>query len=443
LEWIRSLCLDAEIGRQVVNFPVALADGKSVQIPGRLLADNSDSSKLLGAVRQILTTILGVPQAKLVFGARRSPTISVQFNEGTQTKTINLQSLSAGQTGLFTLFCSILRDSDMTKSGFISTEDIRGFVLVDEIDKHLHLDMQTDALPQLIKMFPSIQFVVTAHSPFFMMGMERHFANDQFKVIELPHFDSINVEAYSEFSKAFDAFGRTAKFDREVLARVQKSNLPVVLFEGKTDVNHIKTAWEKLHPDTAMPFNVEHAGGPGQNRGGAQMLKLMLEASCMVCDRKVIGVFDYDTPGKTQFDGLQSAGFTLSEENSLQRSHNERDVDALLLPVPKGREIFVNESSNRCYLAIEHYYEDNLLNENGVAGEAVVADSIVFPILENSKCHNQKKTKFSEKAGGFPRQAFNNFESLFDAIEELLSVDDAESTVLTTHDELKNAAENN
>lgn len=38
--------------------------------------------------------------------------------------------------------------------------------LVDEIETHLHVDLQKKVLPFLISFFPKIQFIVTTHSPF-------------------------------------------------------------------------------------------------------------------------------------------------------------------------------------------------------------------------------------------------------------------------------------
>lgn len=39
-------------------------------------------------------------------------------------------------------------------------------VIVDEIENHLHPSMQRSILPNLVKAFPSAQFIVTTHSPF-------------------------------------------------------------------------------------------------------------------------------------------------------------------------------------------------------------------------------------------------------------------------------------
>ena len=52
------------------------------------------------------------------------------------------------------LFLSVLRDFDLCGALFSNAEDIRGVVVVDEIDLHLHAVHQHEVLPALIKMFP-------------------------------------------------------------------------------------------------------------------------------------------------------------------------------------------------------------------------------------------------------------------------------------------------
>lgn len=49
--------------------------------------------------------------------------------------------------------------------------DLPGFVLIDEVDAHLHLSLQKNILPTLTTLFPNIQFIVTTHSPFVLSSV--------------------------------------------------------------------------------------------------------------------------------------------------------------------------------------------------------------------------------------------------------------------------------
>lgn len=48
---------------------------------------------------------------------------------------------------------------------------LSGIVLIDEIETHLHLELQKNILPFLTDLFPNIQFVVTSHSPFVLSSI--------------------------------------------------------------------------------------------------------------------------------------------------------------------------------------------------------------------------------------------------------------------------------
>ena len=46
--------------------------------------------------------------------------------------------------------------------------DIEGIVLIDEIETHLHVELQKQIVPFLMRLFPNIQFILTTHSPFIL-----------------------------------------------------------------------------------------------------------------------------------------------------------------------------------------------------------------------------------------------------------------------------------
>ena len=48
---------------------------------------------------------------------------------------------------------------------------MQGVVLIDEIETHLHVDLQKKILPFLVSFFPKIQFIVTTHSPFVLSSL--------------------------------------------------------------------------------------------------------------------------------------------------------------------------------------------------------------------------------------------------------------------------------
>ena len=50
--------------------------------------------------------------------------------------------------------------------------NLPGIVLIDEIETHLHLELQKNIIPLLTTVFPNIQFIMTSHSPFILNSLE-------------------------------------------------------------------------------------------------------------------------------------------------------------------------------------------------------------------------------------------------------------------------------
>lgn len=73
--------------------------------------------------------------------------------------------------------------------------DAPGIVLVDEIDAHLHVDMQRKVLPHLAGMFPKIQFIVTTHSPFVMSSVANAVVYD---LDSRKQFEDMSAYSYEE-----------------------------------------------------------------------------------------------------------------------------------------------------------------------------------------------------------------------------------------------------
>lgn len=52
----------------------------------------------------------------------------------------------------------------------LTREAIRGIVLFDEIERHLHPSWQRRVVPRLVREFPNVQFIVTTHAPLVAIG---------------------------------------------------------------------------------------------------------------------------------------------------------------------------------------------------------------------------------------------------------------------------------
>jgi predicted ATP-binding protein involved in virulence len=81
----------------------------------------------------------------------------------------NLNQLSDGYSAILSIVTELIMRMEEHKT---KSYDIQGVVLIDEIETHLHIDLQKKILPFLISFFPKIQFIATTHSPFIISSIE-------------------------------------------------------------------------------------------------------------------------------------------------------------------------------------------------------------------------------------------------------------------------------
>jgi hypothetical protein len=195
----------------------------------------------------------------------------------------------------------ILKEYDRVSIGeTYKFEDIKGVVLIDEIDVHLHSDLLKDVAPVLMELFPKIQFIVSSHSPFFLIGMQEKFG-DKCHLLAMPAGIEINgVQDFDEVSKCYsiidknyesilDSFRKT----KDKLGKVSK---PIIITEGKTDWKHIQNALNIYHnAGKYLSLDLEFLEYEFK-MGDGELEKLLNNISQIPCSNVIIGVFDSDTP---------------------------------------------------------------------------------------------------------------------------------------------------
>lgn len=102
-------------------------------------------------------------------------TVKLEFDEETfefhilqqGKEPFGFDTLSGGYQAVLDIVLDIMmRMQHQTGRSFYF--NLPGIVLIDEIETHLHLELQKNILPFLTKFFPNIQFVMTSHSPFIL-----------------------------------------------------------------------------------------------------------------------------------------------------------------------------------------------------------------------------------------------------------------------------------
>lgn len=204
----------------------------------------------------------------------------------------NINQLSLGELTLLNLFVNIIRHTDLSNE---TMDKLEGIVVIDEIDVHLHSDLQSKVLPSLIKLFPKIQFIITTHSPLFVLGMQREFEDDGFDLLEMPNGIRISAERFSEFQKAYDTFRQTKTFEENI----KKSKLPLVLVEGDYDIRYIKHVYTLFQKEDILNNITLYDADGYENLNKIWKSK----ETTKYFDNKILLLYDCDTKIENKDDG--------------------------------------------------------------------------------------------------------------------------------------------
>ncbi len=252
-------------------------------------------------ITQILKTIKGMENIRFGIGKRGGYRVSIVKvdAEGQATEQLlpTIDALSLGETLLLNLFLNIIRHSDKSNK---TLDDIVGIIVIDEIDAHLHTKLLEYALPELIQMFPKVQFIITTHSPIFLIGMKETFGEEGFEIRDMPTGDRITIDRFSEFQHAFESFNRIREIDDGLKEELLMSDKKIVLFvEGPTDVQYLKKAIE-YHELTEIFATVDikpigevtPEGTRNSNNDVMHSAKKFLEVNTNLIHGKYILLFD-------------------------------------------------------------------------------------------------------------------------------------------------------
>lgn len=402
-QWLMDVLLDSLVdGNFVVGTPTP-------EQPARIYFEAQPTNlqdKLLlklgrQYVEQLLRAVLEDENAQMILNYRNAAYGRVAIRFGNGVIIPSLMHLSAGQALLFNLFATIIRyadRADIQKS--IHLSEIKGIVLIDEIDAHLHTDLQYEVLPKLVKLFPKVQFIITSHAPLFMLGMEREFGADGIQILEMPTGKQISTERFEEFLKSFEFYRQTQIFENAVEEQVLARSKPLVLTEGQTDVDYIKTALELLgYTDILEQLEIDEVGKAGKDgaKGGGHTnldaARKFLENNQSRFPRPVLFLYDCDTKKKSESVGsLLIRGVPQNTENTSVTKGIEN-----LLPLELFEDRFYTERRDKTGIGrdiiIPELQKKKLCEwicqERKEPKDFIHFETLLVPILQDFICHQK------------------------------------------------------
>jgi predicted ATP-binding protein involved in virulence len=297
--------------------------------PERIVVNNLNEI----ITKSLISKNLG--QLRFGFGNRGMGSTRIQIVKSANNESVypTIFNLSSGESSIFCLFGELLKQADNYQNN-IPLNEITGIVLIDEVDKHLHIKLQKEVLPRLFDLFPNVQFILSSHSPFLSMGLAEEVLN-RTKIVDLDNFgistDPTSNELYQEvYNMMISENSRFKNLYQSLSSSISEGNLPLIITEGKTDAQHIKKAKEVLKITDCECEFYEIT----ENWGDSRLKTLLEQLSKVEQSRKIIGVFDRDV--KSIVDMIE-----MGEQVYKDYTNN---VYALCIPTPEGREGYSNIS---------------------------------------------------------------------------------------------------
>lgn len=369
-------------------------------------------------INQIIQAIKGRNDIRFGIGRRGGHRVSIvtvdEKNQPIEQLIPTIDALSLGETLLLNLFLNIIRHSDKSQQ---TLADITGIILIDEIDAHLHTKLLELALPELIAMFPKIQFIITSHAPVFLIGMKETFGEDGFEICEMPTGDKISIDRFSEFQHAFEVFKKTKQFEEELKISVANDTLPILFVEGESDKIILTNTWSKLYPSKPADFHIVNAF----DCYFIQNTFLRGDVFKNNPNRVFVGLLDFDSAYEVYEKVKEKKDYEVFEDdesNGLTLKHKSNSGYVMLLPVPTSRNDMASKAfKKRSLLSIEFLFADEkittFISEDASPGGGVI-----------KKFKDDKKIEFANSTSGFTSNDFANFEKLFEQIRKFINTNE-------------------
>lgn len=445
--WLLDILLDMKLGEKTQYIPDKNNNVIPITIPAQettvlnnlnsILSNTLSSKQYNGSVR------FGI--GKRNEGSTRIAIMNdVDYNHHYQVCPSIFQ-LSSGELSLISIFGEIIHQADNNKNN-ISLAIIKGIVLIDEIEKHLHITLQKEILPKMFALFPNVQFIVSSHSPFLNIGLASELSGKH-RLFDLDH-NGISCSAtknkqYEEvYQMMIEENKRFAVLYEDLYDKILTLTKPLIITEGKTDIKHILKAKEKLGI-TDLDFDIIPEGQ--QPNGDSELFNLLKQAAHLNNKNKIIGVFDRDIRNRVKD----------IENNGQQVKYFSNNVYAFCIPLPESRRrngeedisiefLYNNEEihttlSNGCKLFFgdEFSARTGRHNINKKLTLANQSDRGKHKIVENNggqAVYTEEEENVLAKKDDFAsaitsgeieisEESWNNFNPIFETIRQILEKD--------------------
>lgn len=365
----------------------------------------------------------------------------------------SLSKLSTGEYSILSMFMAILMDYEktMTNDSF-NFQDIKGLVIIDEAELNLHVNLQTKVLPELIKKFKNIQFIITTQSPFLIYGMKDLF-KENCDIYDMP--GCIKMDDITELEEVKQSYNTFIDHNYELHNLIEKAkneiqdsnNYDLIVYtEGKSDVNYLRKAQSKFKEYGNIKIKYIGLGTPEANKykssGNGGLDKLADALSTIDMKIPIILLYDSDVKIKNlgnnkyiNFFGniykmpIPTPSFRSGKEISIE--HYFKD-DEIKRNDSDGHRMFIGNEFNENGLSIDGQFMTKACTKCGKNSNKILDGSNDTKVYLKNDIKNVNlalsKNKFSENilndVDNFNDFDFSEFKNIFQIFLEIKNIRD-------------------
>lgn len=173
---VQSLDVDATVrGKSSQTYSLFNNDGVLLNIERKLmilhklsLEQGPEQQSAIDQLTVVKNTLLKLLSPYIVEIDTTGSNVSYQERGGEDKRPLKL--LASGVQSIIALVGDILIRLTGDNKTIRKTEDLKGVVIIDEIDLHLHPKWQKELPVRLSEVFPNVQFIASTHSPIPLLG---------------------------------------------------------------------------------------------------------------------------------------------------------------------------------------------------------------------------------------------------------------------------------
>jgi predicted ATP-binding protein involved in virulence len=452
-KWIMDLLLDKYIYEEIRTDAIIYEPNKNIHRPGKEFKGYAGkNTNTLNQINNILTQIYSckfenIEFARIGVSQKEGRMLSVIIKEKDNPIEIKVaptfSHLSSGEAMLISLFGSLLMEYDkLNTDGARTLADVKGIVLIDEIDLNLHIKFAKEIVPKLIRLFPNVQFVITTHSPFLTLGMQEEFKNE-WQLIDTPSGMTIENDDFGEMKIAYNSFIDNHQELREkykiVTTEIEKITKTLIITEGKTDWRHFDNALKTFQSNSLFnDLDIQFLPYDDIKMSETELNTLLQQFAKVPQPRKIIGIFDRDSSmtdkyGKQRINKLAENVYGICiPVPEFRKEHRGICVELMY----KDEDLFsTDENDRRLFLSSEFNDKTGRHNENPLISirnadkinkkteinNSIIIDNGIYD--ENGNSIALSKIDFANYVfnhkEGFSDFDLSAFEELFNILEEI------------------------